>query len=366
MTDKTLRGRFVWHELVTPDPAAGHKYYNDVFHWKTVRSDQNPDYTMFATGGEHIGGSAVLAEGAPQWLHYIGTTDLDATLEQAASLGATVVKGPTDIADNSRYAVLKDPQGAVFAVYTDSKPYGEDRTPRRGEFSWMELATTDSNEALHFYCALFGWERTAAHDMGPMGFYYLFGHNGRDIGGAFDKPAEMPGPPAWLGYVRGKDLDTVVDKAKAGGGTLVNGPMEVPGGDWIAQFVDPQGATFAVHVIKADVEAAKSAKASAPAEVAAPVKAAPKVRKTATNKSTLVAKKSTPAAKKSTPARKKSTATRKKAAAKKKRTAKAKSGKRSARKAGTVRRSQKVHKAKAASRKKSGAKKTAARPKKGK
>jgi predicted enzyme related to lactoylglutathione lyase len=193
-----------------------------------------------------------------------------------------------------------------------------------------------------------------------MGFYYLFGHNGRDIGGAFDKPAEMPGPPAWLGYVRGKELDTVVDKAKAGGGTLVNGPMEVPGGDWIAQFVDPQGAVFAVHVIKADVEAAKSAKAGAPAEVAAtPMKTASKVRKTATNKST-------PAAKKSTPTRKKSTATKKKATPTKKRTAKAKSVKRSARKAGTVRRSQKVHKAKAASRKKSGAKKTVARPKKGK
>jgi predicted enzyme related to lactoylglutathione lyase len=205
---------------------------------------------------------------------------------------------------------------------------------------------------------LFGWERTAAHDMGPMGFYYLFGHNGRDIGGVFDKPAEMPGPPAWLGYVRGKDLDSMVDKAKAGGGTLVNGPMEVPGGDWIAQFVDPQGATFAVHVIKADVEAVKSAKASAPADVV-PLKTVAKVGKTATNKST-------PAAKKSTPARKKSTATKKKAASTKKRTAKAKSVKRSARKAGTVRRSQKVHKAKAASRKKSGAKKKAARPKKGK
>lgn len=360
MTDKTLRGRFVWHELVTPDPAAGHKYYNSVFHWKTARGDQNPDYMMFATGGERIGGSAALAEGAPYWLHYIGTTDLDATLEQAANLGATVIEGATDIPDNGRYAVLRDPQGAVFAVYTDSKSYGEDRTPRRGEFSWMELATTNSDEALHFYCALFGWERTAAHDMGPLGFYYLFGHNGRDIGGAFDKPKEMPGPSAWLGYVRGKDLDEVVDKAKAAGGTLVNGPMEVPGGDWIAQFVDPQGATFAVHVIKADVEAAKSAKASAPVEVAAtPVRTSSKARRTATNKSTAVAKKSTQA-------RKKSTATRKKTAPARKRTAKAKSVKRSTRKAGTVRRSQKVHKAKAASRKKSGAKKTAARPKKGK
>ncbi len=359
MTDKTLRGRFVWHELVTPDPAAAHRYYNGVFHWKTAHWEQNPGYTMFATGGERIGGTVVLDEGAPRWLHYIGTPDLEATIEQAKDLGATLVEGPTVIADDSRYAVLNDPQGATFALYSTSRPYGEDRTPRRGEFSWMELAATDANEALHFYCALFGWERTAAHDMGPMGFYYLFGHNGRDIGGAFDKPAQMPGPPAWLGYIRGKDLDTIVAKAGAGGGTLINGPMEVPGGDWIAQFVDPHGAMFAVHVIKADVDAAKAragaAKEAAPtvAKSATRVRKAGKVGKTARNKST--------------PSRKKSTVPRKKAASKKKRTAKTKSLKRSAGKAVTVRsRSQKVHKAKATSRKKSGVRKKAARPKKGK
>ncbi len=352
MTDKTLRGRFVWHELVTPDPAAGHRYYNDVFHWKTAHGEQHPEYTMFATGGERFGGTVPLTDGAPRWLHYIGTPDLEATIDQATDLGATVLEGPTVIADDSRYAVLTDPQGAAFALYSTSRPYGDDRTPRRGEFSWMELAATNASDALHFYCALFGWERTAAHDMGPLGLYYTFEHNGREIGGAFDKPADMPGPPAWLGYVRGKDLDTVVEKAKASGGTLINGPMEVPGGDWIAQFVDPQGAMFAVHVIKADVEAAKAAQAEAPP--------APKVVKAAK-------KKSTPTRKKSTPAAKKSTMPRKKAVAKKKRTAKAKSVKRSARKAGTVRsRSQKVHKAKAASRKKSGSKKKAARPKKGK
>lgn len=353
MTDKTLRGRFVWHELVTPAPAAAHRYYNDVFHWKTARGEQHPDYTMFATGGERIGGTVPLKDGAPRWLHYIGTPNLEATLEQATRLGATVLEAPTVISDDSRYAVLNDPQGAPFALYSSSQPLREDRTPRRGEFSWMELAATDANEALHFYCALFGWERTAAHDMGPMGFYYLFGRNGRDIGGAFDKPAELPGP-TWLGYVRAKDLDDVVAKARAGGGTLINGPMEVPGGDWIAQIVDPQGAMFAIHVIKADVDAAKAAPSQEPAG-APPARAG----KAVANKSTRASRKS--------PAAKKSTAPRKKAAAKKKRTAKAKSVKRSARKAGTVRtRSQKVHKAKAASRKKSGAKKKAARPKKGK
>lgn len=363
MTDKTLRGRFVWHELVTPAPAEGHQYYNALFHWKTARSEHHPDYTMFATGGERIGGTVELKDGAPRWVHYIGTPDLDATIEQATGLGATVIEGPVVISDDSRYAVLNDPQGAAFALYSTSQPYGEDRTPRRGEFSWMEIAATDANEALHFYCALFGWERTAAHDMGPMGFYYLFGRNGRDIGGAFDKPADIPGPPGWLGYIRAKDLDDVVAKARAGGGTLINGPMEVPGGDWIAQFVDPQGAMFAVHVVKEDVDAAKAARAREPEAAPAAPEPAARLRKTAMNKSTSARKKSTPAAKKSTAAARK--------AASKKRRAKVKSAKRSARKAGTVRTrpsktKAKVGKVRAASRKKSGTRKKPARPKKGK
>ena len=69
----------------------------------------------------------------------------------------------------------------------------------------------------------------------------------------FDKPAEMPGPASWFGYIRVKNLDAVVQKVKDGGGTLLNGPMEVPGGDWIAQFADPHGGLFAVHVLKNDL-----------------------------------------------------------------------------------------------------------------
>ena len=152
--------------------------------------------------------------------------------------------------------MLTDPQGAVFGVFSPAMPGGPDKPPKVGQFSWLELATTDAKAALDFYCDLFGWNISAEHDMGPLGIYYLFDCNGRAIGGAFNKPAEMPGPPAWLGYVRVKDLDKTVKRAGKAGAKLLNGPMEVPGGDWIAQLADPQGAMFAVHALKADVQPA--------------------------------------------------------------------------------------------------------------
>ena len=54
-------------------------------------------------------------------------------------------------------------------------------------------------------------------------------------------------PPHWLYYTTVPDLDAAIERAKAGGGKLVNGPMEVPGGDRVAQLDDPQGAAFALY-----------------------------------------------------------------------------------------------------------------------
>jgi predicted enzyme related to lactoylglutathione lyase len=261
MTDKTVRGRFVWHELMTPDTSAAHSFYSKTLGWKIQPSDQVPDYSMFVAGNGPLGGSVTLPAGAPHWLAYIGTPDIDATVAQARDLGAKVVKDVEEIPGmgGSKYALLNDPQGAQFAVYTSTADPGRDKPAKRGEFSWHELMTTDAKAALDFYCELFGWEKRQAHDMGPMGFYYLFGRNGQEIGGMFDKPANVPGGPAWLGYVRVKDVNQIVKKVKSAGGTLANGPMEVPGGDWIAQFIDPHGAAFAVHTLKADVAASAEA-----------------------------------------------------------------------------------------------------------
>jgi hypothetical protein len=136
----------------------------------------------------------------------------------------------------------------VFAAYTPAgEPGGHDGEPAIGEFSWNELATTDYSAAFEFYRALFGWVKTNSFDMGPAGLYQMYGRKGRTLGGMFKKPPEMPGPPCWVYYIRVPSADAAANKVKAMGGQVVNGPMEVPGGDRIAQCLDPEGAMFAVH-----------------------------------------------------------------------------------------------------------------------
>src|ERR1043165_1903090 len=80
MTDKTVRGRFVWHELMTPDTSAAHSFYSKTLGWKSQASEQVPDYSMFVGSNGPLGGSVALPAGASHWLAYIGTPDIDATV----------------------------------------------------------------------------------------------------------------------------------------------------------------------------------------------------------------------------------------------------------------------------------------------
>ncbi len=259
MSSTESRGRFVWYELLTNDPGAAMAFYTKLIGWGTTDwGEGESPYTMWTVGENPIGGvmefpEDVKAAGVPpHWLPYVGTPDVDATVKQAERLGGKVLKEPTDIPNAGRFAVLCDPQGAAFAVYQTGgeTPPPREGPPRRGDFSWHELATTDHEAAFDFYNALFGWEKTEAMDMGEAGIYQMYGRGGMPLGGMFNKPAEMPGPPAWLLYAMVDDVHKSVEMVKKLGGQVLNGPMEVPGGDFIVQCLDPQGAAFALHSSK--------------------------------------------------------------------------------------------------------------------
>jgi hypothetical protein len=156
-----------------------------------------------------------------------------------------------DIPSVGRTAVLQDPQQAMFAIYTPADDPGPEQPWVNGDVSWHELATSDLAAAWDFYSSLFGWKKADAIDMGPAGTYQLYGRQGGpNLGGIYRKPDEMPFPPHWQLYVRVSDVNEGAERAKAGGGQVLNGPMEVPGGDWIVNAMDPLGAAFSLHHVK--------------------------------------------------------------------------------------------------------------------
>src|SRR5262245_32603061 len=251
---KNIRGRFLWHELMTTNPKAASAFYRKVVGWKTEGGSADPTYNTFVAPSGVVAGLMPLpreasAMGAPpNWLTYIGTPDVDGTAMRAEELGGEILKQPEDIPSVGRFAVLRDPQEAVFAIFTPAMEGQPRDTPEMGEFSWHELATSDPAGAIEFYRTLFAWEKTKAMEMGPeLGTYQEFGIGGITMGGIYRKMPGTEAPPNWLPYAMVIDSKKAAGTVRNLGGQVLNGPMEVPGGDWIVVCTDPQGGAFAVH-----------------------------------------------------------------------------------------------------------------------
>lgn len=253
MADQSVRGRFVWHELVTPDAAAAHAFYGKAIGWKPQPWEEDESYVMFAAPRGPIGATVSNEIAVPHWLPYIGTGDIEKTLELAKQNGALVMKELDTLSTGSRYAVLQDPYGASFGVYESAENYGKITPPKAGEHSWHELMSSDQYAAFDFYAALFGWEKLQELDMGPMGTYLIYGFKDVQLGGIMKTMEGGPGA-AWVSYVHVKDVNQTAKKVKSAGGQILNGPMEVPGGDWIVVAADPQGAMFAAHASAASMK----------------------------------------------------------------------------------------------------------------
>jgi predicted enzyme related to lactoylglutathione lyase len=269
MADKLL-GSFVWCELMTTDPAAAESFYKKVVGWTPVPFAPDGSYTVFNNpSGAGVAGLMKLPDAAkqmgapPHWMMYVGTPNVDETAVRIAQLGGRVLKQPEDIPNTGRFAVVQDPHGATFGIFQPpaNRP-GRGQQPGVGDFSWFELYTPNPDGAWKFYETLFGWEKTTAMDMGDMGVYQMFGRGGGVPNGGIMKPP--PGAPAaWMPYAMVKDAKAAAATATANGGKIVNGPMEVPGGDWIAQGMDPQGAMFSVHSLNPATQKAAPASAKA-------------------------------------------------------------------------------------------------------
>lgn len=299
-----VRGKFVWHQLMTRDVPGAKDFYSRLVGWKTLPWPLDPAYTVCHADAGPVAGIMEIPSDLPSevpshWLQYIGTRDVEGTAQAAVRAGGSIVKGPSDMQGAGRYAVLKDPQGAVFAIIDpeNAKPEVAGGPPL-GAFSWHELATSDNEAAFAFYSGLFGWDAIQRMDMGPIGVYLVFGEKGVQRGGIFIKPAENPGPPSWLPYVHVPNADEgyAVALSKGAKGTVP--PMDVPGGSRIANVMDPAGASFAVQSMGAVPKATPAAKPKAAAKAKAKPKAKPKTKAKAKPKTAAPARKKAPAKKK--------------------------------------------------------------------
>ena len=247
-------GRFTWYELVTTDLEAAKAFYTRVMGWGARdASALGRPYTLFTVGKASVSGLMDLPEdarkmgGKASWIGYVGVDDVDAAAARIKRLGGVVHVPPTEVADISRFSIFADPQTARLALFQWLRPSQEPPVElgAPGRVGWHELLAADWEKALAFYGELFGWQKADA-DIGVMGTYQLFSVGGQTIGGMLTKPSMIPSP-FWLYYFNVADIDAAAQRVRAGGGEILDGPLELPGGSMVVQCTDPQGAIFALE-----------------------------------------------------------------------------------------------------------------------
>jgi predicted enzyme related to lactoylglutathione lyase len=246
-----MPNNFFWYDLATSDVEAARKFYCAVVGWNYQDNSQGGQtYGVFQVGDAGVAGLMPYPDGMtppqPVWNGYIAVDDVDAIAAKIKDAGGTLHRGPLEVPGVIRFAVVSDPQGAVFLIAKglEARPMPQLPAGTPGTIGWRELFATDWEKDFAFYEKLFGWTKAEAHNMGH-GIYQLFAAGDCAIGGMMNKMPEMP-RSWWNYYIHVEDIEAAKNRVEKAGGSVMMGPMEVPGGQWVLQARDPQGGFFAL------------------------------------------------------------------------------------------------------------------------
>jgi predicted enzyme related to lactoylglutathione lyase len=251
MPDTNSHGSFIWYELLTADADAAAAFYGEVIGWTaTAAGVPGYDYRFFWAGEQGIGGHMSITQEAaehgmrPGWYGFIGVDDVDAAVAAIEGDGGTVLMPAMDIPDVGRMALVTDPQHVPFYVMRGSSDQASDSFGSGpGHCCWNELSTADQGAALSFYTRHFGWKQGDAMPMGELGDYVFINQGDEMIGAVMPHGGDGP-LPMWRFYFVVPDIDAAAAKVASAGGSVLNGPHPIPGGDLMIVASDPQGAVF--------------------------------------------------------------------------------------------------------------------------
>ncbi len=240
-------GSFVWFELTTDDVNASKTFYGETVGWKSSTMDMGDfEYTMLSIGEDNAqcGVLEPQAKGTPNhWISYVSVEDVDTLAEKVTKAGGKVVVPPRDIPNVGRFALVADPQGAMFNLFC-----GANDDKKLEGFHWNELWAKDAEAVIPFYKEVLGYE-VDSMDM-PTGKYFVFKKDGEGVGGCMSSPSKDI-PAMWLPYIHVDNADEAVARAKKNGGTLQGEVMEVPDVGRFGVVLDNKGAAIGLIAPKA-------------------------------------------------------------------------------------------------------------------
>jgi predicted enzyme related to lactoylglutathione lyase len=215
-------GKFVWHDLLTPDTLASRTFYSELLGWSYREKD---GYVEIYQGRRKIGGMLELQvpEGKPvdaQWLAALSVPDVDVAAAQVPELGGKVINGPMDLGPRGRGLLIQDPAGGQLLLLHSATGDPQDREPGIGEWLWNEAWTLDPERLAGFYKPLGHYEAT---ERGPD-YIVLINEGHWRAGIRAIKDPRYAG--RWVPVVRVADPAALLPKVEALGGVVWVRPGE--------------------------------------------------------------------------------------------------------------------------------------------
>jgi len=159
-------GKFVWHDLLTPDTLASRAFYGELFGWSF---QERGNYIEIYNGDRKIGGILAIRPGkeqkvAAQWLASMSVPGLDQAADFIRSGGGQILNGPMDLGKRGRGILVSDPQGAHLLLLNAKGGDPEDQEPAIGDWLWNEVWTLNPARLNAFYGTLGGYQQVIQDD----------------------------------------------------------------------------------------------------------------------------------------------------------------------------------------------------------
>jgi len=242
-TGQWHQGKFVWHDLLTDDLEAGWKFYGDVFGWTFKTKNA---YTQIFNQKELIGGMMQVTPTKDQkakavWLPSMSVANVDKSVRDLTTRKGKVLKGPLDMEDRGRGALVSDPHGAHVVLLHTKSGDPKDKQPQIGDWLWNALWTNKPKESYVFYRNIGGYNGYEMRDE-----YRILKKNNIWRAG-IREIAKEEFKARWVPVVRVADLQETMSKVKSAGGEILVSPHDELVDGNVALISDNRGAVVIIQ-----------------------------------------------------------------------------------------------------------------------
>jgi predicted enzyme related to lactoylglutathione lyase len=249
-TGQQLTGKLTWFDLLTDDIGAAKQFYGAVFGWTFADAPgANGKFSVISIGNERIGGIFQRDKPAKtgpttRWLTFISVPDAAAAAHYTKSHGGKVISGPTSVPERGTHVVMRDPQGALFAVLKSDSGDPIDDPAQPGEILWADLFVPKPAEAAAFYRGLVGWDSEQKDTRGAAEHLVVRCAGFSRAGITMLPPGATQ--PGWLPYVQVANVPATLKRVTNAGGKVLMPPSRDVLDGRLAVISDPKGGVIGV------------------------------------------------------------------------------------------------------------------------